>query len=203
MDTEVRAERGLNAPQAEGGLCRRLIQGEEAAYEELWRRFGPGLRRYATARLGGDEELAEDVAVQSLAAAVRSIRSFDPRRASLTVWVYGVARRVLIVELRGQRRRTAIPKSAEVNLETTRELAVDGDLASELTGRMEARRQVALLARHLSEAEMEVLLLSFVEEFDMKEVAHILGRSGRAVYSLLHRAKAKARERLVHDAAHG
>ena len=201
MDTDVSAERALTTLRADELLRRRLEQGDEAAYEELWHRFGPGLRRYATARLDGDDELAEDVAVQSLAAAVRNIRSFDPRRSTLAPWLYGIARRVLVAELRRQRRRTVVPKSAEVNIEATRDVAASGDLASDLAARLEAQREVALLARHLSDAEMEMLILHFVEEFSMKEIAHIVGRSERAVYSLLHRAKEKARERLAQDAA--
>jgi len=201
MDTDVSAERALTTLRADELLRRRLEQGDEAAYEELWHRFGPGLRRYATARLDGDDELAEDVAVQSLAAAVRNIRSFDPRRSTLAPWLYGIARRVLVAELRRQRRRTVVPKSAEVNIEATRDVAASGDLASDLAARIEAQREVTLLARHLSDAEMEMLILHFVEEFSMKEIAHIVGRSERAVYSLLHRAKEKARERLAQDAA--
>jgi RNA polymerase sigma-70 factor (ECF subfamily) len=201
MDIDVPTEQALSIVRAEESLRRRLEQGDAAAYEELWHRFGPGLRRYATARLGGDEELAEDIAVQSLAAAIRSIGSYNPRRSTLTPWLYGIARRVLVAELRRQRRRTVVPKSAEVDIETARDVAADGDLASDLAAQLEAQRKVTLLARHLSDAEMEVLILHFVEEFSMKEIAHIVGRSERAVYSLLHRAKEKARERLAQDVA--
>jgi len=182
-------------------LWRRLVQGDEAAYGELWRRFGPGLRRYAAARLDGDAELAEDIAVQTLAAAVSSVGRFRPRRPALAPWLYGVARRVLIAELRRQRRRAQVPRAAEVAMETARDLAGAGDLASDLAARLEAQRRVALLSRHLSEAEMEVLVLHFAEDLSMKEIAHIVGRSERAAYSLLHRAKEKARERLAQDGA--
>jgi len=201
MNTEIPAERGLTTPDVDVRLCGLLVQGDEAACEELWRRFGPGLRRYANARLGGDEELAEDIAVQSLAACVGSARSFNPRRSSLASWIYGVARRVLIAELRRQRRRTAVPRSAEIALDETHGIAAAGDLAAELAARLEARRKVTVLAGHLADAEMEALILHFVEEFSMREIARITGRSERAVYSLLHRAKEKARERLAHDAA--
>jgi RNA polymerase sigma factor (sigma-70 family) len=200
MDTEVSAEPGLRASQADERLRRRLEEGDEAAYEELWRRFAPGVRRYATARLGGDEELAEDIAVQTLSAAVGSVRSFNHRRSSFPLWLYGIARRVVIAELRMQRRSAQVPKSAEVDIEATRGIAADGDLASDLSAQLEARRKVTLLAGHLSDAEMEMLVLHFVEEFSVKEIAHLVRRSERAVYSLLHRAKVKARERLAHDA---
>jgi RNA polymerase sigma-70 factor, ECF subfamily len=201
MDTEVLTEQTLTRQRAEDSLCRRLAQGDTAAYEELWGRFAPGLLRFGTARLGGDKELAEDIALQTLAAAVRSLASFNPHRATLAQWLYGIIRRILIAELRKQRRRAEVPKSAEVNLEKVCSVAADGDLASDLAARLEAQRKALLLARHLSEAEMEILLLHYVEEFSLKEIAPIVGRSERAVYSLLHRAKVKARERLAQDDA--
>jgi DNA-directed RNA polymerase specialized sigma24 family protein len=42
-----------------------------------------------------------------------------------------------------------------------------------------------------------VLVLSSIEELSVKEIGRVVGRSERAVHSLLHRAKAKARERLA------
>ena len=75
----------------------------------------------------------------------------------------------------------------------------EGDLAREVTDRLAARRQVAELRSVLSELEMEVLTLQYVHRLSVREVAHIVGRSERAIDSLVHRAKAKARERLVND----
>ena len=47
---------------------------------------------------------------------------------------------------------------------------------------------------------MEVLVLHYVHQLSVAEIGVILKRSGRAVESLLHRAKPKARERLSEDA---
>ncbi len=202
MDREVRA--GLAPGEASGAdeqLWQRLKRRDEEAYGTLWRRFGPGLRRYALARLGGDEEGADDVVVQSMAAAIQSIASYNPRRSPLAPWLYGIARRVLIAEVRRQQRRASVPRSAQVTLEAAASLATGGDLASATTAHLEARRKAVLLASYLPAAEMEVLLLHFVEEFSAREIAHIIHRSEQAVYSLLHRATERARERLVQDEA--
>jgi len=184
------------APE-DAALVRRLRDGDEAGCEEFWQRFGARLVAFAAARLG-DEDWAEDVMAQSLAAAVSSIRSFDPRRSGLSAWVYGVARRVIQGELRKQRRRRSVPASAQVPLEANSDL-VSSAGADELSSRMEAARRVRLLASTLSPAEMEVLVLHFVDEFSVREIARIIGRSWRATDSLLYRAKEKARERLARD----
>jgi RNA polymerase sigma-70 factor (ECF subfamily) len=200
MDRGAARERVLTTGKAEEeSLARRLREGDEAAFGELWDRFGPRLVAYAATRLGGDRELADDVTAQSLAAAVKSFGRFSPERGSLSTWIYGVARRVIQGELRKQRRRRSVPASAEVSLEANADLVVGVDLESDLSSRVEAQRKVQILASALSSAEMEVLALHFVDEFSVKEIAQIVGRSWRAVDSLLYRAKEKARERLAAD----
>jgi DNA-directed RNA polymerase specialized sigma24 family protein len=75
----------------------------------------------------------------------------------------------------------------------------DDGAAGSSSARIDARRQVALLRAHLSDAEMDVLVLHCAHQFSVDEVAQIMGRSRRAINSLLHRARRKARERLSRD----
>ena len=60
-------------------------------------------------------------------------------------------------------------------------------------------RKAARLAELLTDMEMEVLVLHCVDEFSVREIAGTVGRSERAVDSLLHRARQKAREGLERD----
>jgi RNA polymerase sigma-70 factor, ECF subfamily len=200
MDNEIAHNRLASPPAGkEEGFLREVGKGDPAALKEFWQRFGPRIIAYSASRLGGDEDLAEEVMVQTLAAAVRSIGNFDGRRASLMAWVYGVARRTIGLELRRQRKRGAIPKTAQVPLDNVLEQTGNEKTDSDAVSRLEAQRQVRALAITLSPAEMEVLVLHFVEEFSVKEIAGIMGRSWRAIDSLLSRARQKARERLERD----
>ena len=92
-----------------------------------------------------------------------------------------------------------MPASAQVPLQHTPEAAVGDGGSAELAARLEAKRKVAMIAEVVSELEMEVLTLHLVEELSVKEIARVVGRSQRAVDSLLYRAKRKARERLEQD----
>jgi len=58
---------------------------------------------------------------------------------------------------------------------------------------------MARLRERLSQPELEVLLLFSVERLSEREIAHVVRRSERAVHSLLHQAKRKAREVLSAD----
>ncbi len=180
-------------------LVRGLKEAAPEAAQALCDRFGPKLFAFAAAHFPGDRELAQDIMVQALADAARSINRYDPRRSSFGAWLYGVARGQVLDELRRRRRRKAVPAAAQAPLETVAETADTADLAEAVTGRLHARRQVARLVEALSPTEFEVLVLNCLSKLSAREIAHVIGRSERAVHSLLHRARTKARERLAHD----
>ncbi len=178
-----------------------LLQGlREAAPEAvtlLCERFGPKLNRFAQAWLLGDGPAAEDVTVVALLDAVHNISRFDPRRSSFSTWLFGIARRKVQDELRRRRRRSSVPASSQVSVDTVAETAADEDMAEALSSRITAQQQVAKLAEVLSRLEYEVLVLSAAGELSAPEIGRIVGRSERAIHSILHRARKKARKRLT------
>jgi RNA polymerase sigma-70 factor (ECF subfamily) len=180
-------------------LVRGLREADPAACAELCQRFGPLIHRFAMARLGGDGQLAEDVMVQVLVGAARSARRFDPRKTTFSAWLYGIARREIYRELRSQTRLKSVPASAQVPLESTKEVSDGQDLAARSAARLDAQRQAARLAALLSRVEFDVLVLNCVEQLSAREIGQIVGRSERAVHSILHRARTKARETIGPD----
>ncbi len=200
MAAERASEQSLHPEDADGSLVRRLQVGDPAAQADLCRRFGPVLHRFATSRLAGDRDLAEDIMLEVLVDAVKNFRRFDPRRSTLSAWLHGIARHRLQRARRKQRRSRSVPDSALVPLDTLQELVSAPDPASRLAERLATRQQVSRLTRALTEVEMEVLVLRCLGELSTQEVARIVGRSERAVESLLLRAKQKAREELGTDA---
>jgi RNA polymerase sigma-70 factor (ECF subfamily) len=180
-------------------LVRGLRETDPAACAELCRRFGPQIHRFATARLSGDGHLAEDIMLQTLVDAARRAKRFDARKTTFSAWLYGIARREIYRELRRQSRRKSVPASAQVPLESTREMSNGEDLAGRSAARLDARRQVAGLAALLSRIEFDILVLNCVEQLSAREIGQIVGRSERAVHSILHRARTKARETIGPD----
>ncbi len=183
----------------EAELVRRLLAREPEAQAEVFARFAPGLFRFCTLHLAGDALTAEELVVETFAAAAHDIGRFDPRRATLTTWLYGIARRRVHQQLRLLRRRKSVPRSAEVPLEQVADAEAGDDPAEMLAAQLDAQRQVRRIAAVLSDLELEMLVLSAVERLSAREIGRIVRRSERAVHSLLHRARRKARERLVQD----
>lgn len=196
MAAETAPAQSIVSPEAEMDLARRLGQADASAHAELFRRFGPGLHGFAASRLAGDQQLAEEIAVQTLGAAVTTIRRFDPRKSTLRTWLYGIARRLVYIELRRQRRRRSVPPSAQLPITELPDLSDGDDMAASVTSRLDAQRRISELGHILSDTQMEVLTLHYVEQFSLQEIGRIMGRSRRAIDSLLTRARNKARERL-------
>jgi RNA polymerase sigma-70 factor (ECF subfamily) len=197
-EADLAQPQARSTEEANAALVRGLRERAPEACAQLYDRFAPGLHRFAVTRLG-DVETAEEVVVETMVSAVRDIRRFNPRRSSLAAWVYGIARRRVQMEIRRQRRRKSVPASVQVSTEAAREISDGGDLAASAAARLDSQRKVADLRNFLSHVEMEVLLLSCVEQLPAREVGQAIGRSERAVHSILHRAKRKARGRLVGD----
>ena len=197
-EADLAQPQARSSEEADAALVRGLRERAPEACAQLYNRFAPGIHRFAVTRLG-DVETAEDVVVETMVSAVRDIRRFNPRRSSLAAWLYGIARRRVQIEIRRQRRRKSVPASAQVSTEAVRETSDGRDLAATAAARLDAQRKVAHLRALLSDKEIEVLLLSCVEQLSAREIGQAIGRSERAVHSILHRARKKARERLVGD----
>jgi RNA polymerase sigma-70 factor (ECF subfamily) len=199
LEREETRRRQVSLADPESLFVERLRDGDRDAHAELCRRFGAAIYGFAASRAAGDEELAEEVMVQTLVDAVRNVRRFNPRRSTLAAWIYGIARRKIQGERRKRRRKKSVPGWAEVSLDTLGERADGGEVGDELAVRLEAQRRVRELSECLSDVEMEVVTMHYVDEFSLREIGQVIGRSEGAVESLLHRAKQKARERMVRE----
>ncbi len=180
-------------------LVESLRKADPIASAELCDSFGPRIHRFAAAQLRGDTQLAEEIMVLTMVDVVRQIHRFDAGRSTFSAWLYGMARRHIQRELRHRSRRKSVPAAVEVSLHSLSEQAATEDMAAALAERVDAQESVAKLRSHLSDFEMEILLLHYAHHLSVVEIGQIVGRSERAINSLLHRARQKARERLTNN----
>src|SRR3954462_11256236 len=76
--------------------------GDEAAMAQLWRATHPPLVRYLRGRIG---EGADDVAAAAWLDAARGLASFEGDDTDFRRWLFTIARRRLVDELRRRGRR--------------------------------------------------------------------------------------------------
>jgi RNA polymerase sigma-70 factor (ECF subfamily) len=142
--------------------------------DEVYRRFAPGVLGYARAQ-GADEpeDLAADVFVQ----VVRDLPRFKGDDHALRRWVFTIAHHRLVDHHRQRRRRP-------------RFVPADGvDVASPTLGGSDLVDPALLRAlRQLTRRQRDVVLLRFVADLPIADVARLLRRRQGAIKALQHRA---------------
>jgi RNA polymerase sigma-70 factor (ECF subfamily) len=145
---------------------------------------------YAAKRLGPDA--ASDVASQTFLEAFRNRDRYDPARANVRAWLYGIATNLIgkhrRSEVRGLRARARLGPAPAEEGHADR---VDARVSAEgLRGRL-----AGAIAR-LSDGERDVLLLVALADLTHEEVAAALDVPYGTVGSRLSRARKKVREAL-------
>ena len=163
--------------------------GDEAALETLYRRHLPSVWRYAYAQLAGDLHAAEDVVGETFLAAVREIGRLRPTGGSFGGWLIGIARHKIGTHRRRRRR-------GDVALGPQDEPADPAD-ASAPAAPLEAgelRRAVGAVMDVLPDDQRQTLEWKYVDGLSVREIAHRLDRTEKAVEATLYRARNGFRE---------
>src|SRR6267142_4233143 len=90
-------------------LARRLLAGDESAFEEFFTGYFPRVYRFACARLAGNEDAAEEVVQSTLIKAIDKLHTYRGEAALMT-WLCTFCRREIAAWLE----RTG--KTVEVSL---------------------------------------------------------------------------------------
>lgn len=175
-------------------LVRRMLRGDEAAFEEFFASSFAGLFRFARVRLG-DESAAEEVAQATLCKAVRKLHTYRGE-AALFSWLCTFCRREISDYLT---RSGRAPEGIGLVLDlpevwASLESFVDADGPDHELRRRELAGWVRITLDHLPPRYGRVLELKYLEELSVKDIATQLETSPKAVESLLGRARGAFRE---------
>jgi RNA polymerase sigma-70 factor (ECF subfamily) len=175
--------------RSERELVRRMLSGDEKAFDEFFADYFPRLFRFAVLRLR-DQDAAEDVVQSSLIAAVRNLGSWRGE-ATLFTWLCTICRREISAwEKRTSRRVTVSLAEDDPNLRAALESigaaaeAPDAGLARADTGRI-----VQLVLDHLPPRYSRALEWKYLEDLSVDDIAGRLQCTPKAAESLLTRAR--------------
>jgi len=163
---------------------RRLVtlvrEGYETAFEEIVRRYGKPLSRYAASIVGGR---SEDVTQDAFSKALLALRR-DDAEIELRPWLFRIVRNTALNDLRDS------PPSPEVLAEA---LAGGANPAEEL----ERREELADLMKRLQalpEPQRAAIVMRELEGLGHEEIAAALGLTGGGARQAIYRARQALRD---------
>ncbi|MBN1659605.1 MAG: sigma-70 family RNA polymerase sigma factor [Anaerolineae bacterium] len=170
-----------SSASTEARLIELAKQGEEYAIVELYRRNVDVIYRYIRARVC-DDLVAEDLTAQVFLKVLEGLPGYQVLDRPFRAWLYRIAYARTVDYYRRQNRRQ------EVGLPET--LPARGPQpGDELEAEAEWATAINLVAQ-LTEDQQDVIVLRFIGEMSLAEIAETLGKTPGAVKSLQHRALA-------------
>jgi RNA polymerase sigma factor (sigma-70 family) len=155
-------------------------RGDEAAWTDLYLDLIPVLTGYL---VGQGCRAADDVAAETVLQVVRDLHRFDGDESAFRSWVFTIAHHRLIDARRYDAVRPAVATEDQV-LERHAPVADEEDAAFAQLGRSEIEHLVAAATPE----QRDVLLLRYVADLTLHEVAEVLGKEYNAVKALHRRA---------------
>lgn len=202
-------ESAPQAPTSDEELVERARRRDASAWSQIFDSHYGDIYRYARARIFDDDAAAEDLASSVFVEAIASIESFEYRGKPLLVWLYRIARNLVV----NHQRKTLSPRgrvsdaakslgrhivsrldslSSESRGRVVRDELVATDDPSELAAKLDLREAI----QHLPDQQREVVALRYLVGLSTPEIGETMGKSASAVYSLEARALNSLRRRM-------
>jgi RNA polymerase sigma-70 factor (ECF subfamily) len=156
----------------------------------LYHRYLPTVWRYACGQLAGNLAAAEDVVSETFLAAVRQVGRLAPGGGTVGGWLLGIARH----KVGDVRRRAGRTPAAEPGAADTGPAAPPADDPLASVEATETRGQVVAVLDTLPDDERQALEWKYLDGLSVREIAGRLGRTEKAVESVLFRARQSFRK---------
>jgi RNA polymerase sigma-70 factor, ECF subfamily len=171
-------------------LVIRLQAGDEGAFDELYESHIDRIYGYLRVALGDAYE-AEDAAQEVFIRVLEALPRFVMRDVPFRVWLFRIVRNYTINHIERQR-RLDLAEPVEIN----RRLERRGQTVAAQTLEQLGDTDLLRLIERLPIVQRQVIVLRFVLDFTVAEVAEILGRSPGAVSQLQRRGFSIIRSRV-------
>jgi RNA polymerase sigma-70 factor (ECF subfamily) len=185
---------------ADRALARRILAGDERAFEALFDEFFPRLYRYAVAHLNGDKEAARDVVQETFRKAIERLDTYRGE-AALYGWFCRICHNVLVDHCRARSRMgttfTTIEDHGEIRAVLDALSAPVSTQPEDRATHRDVRRLVQAALDHLPPRYGDALAWKYVEGLSVREIAGRLKLSAKATESLLTRARNAFRDSIT------
>lgn len=165
----------------------RAIRGDEAAMRQLWSRHAPHIDVVVRRLVGGDPDLAADIAQEVWIQIFRALPTYRGD-AQFSTWAHRIAVNRTLNALRSRRRIAAMETEVEE----------DSAIEEPDTDRPFLAASIEAATAQLSPGARTVFVLHDIEGYTHEEIAERLGITSGGSKSQLFKARAKLRQLLAH-----
>ncbi|WBB63969.1 sigma-70 family RNA polymerase sigma factor [Streptomyces sp. WMMC500] len=188
---ERRDEGVTGALPADTELVARMRTGDDSAYEELYQRHAPAVRRYARTCCR-DSHTADDLTAEVFARTLQAVRGGAGPETAVRAYLLTTVRRVAAAWTKTAKREQLVDDFADFATRAARPASDHDtlDLGADVRAMHEAEQSMAVQAfRSLPERWQTVLWHTTVEDESPSQVAPLLGLTANATAVLAHRAR--------------
>lgn len=134
----------------------------------------------------GNVQLAEDITQETFIKAWQKSDKFDITKGSLKTWLYTIARNLLIDYLRKAKNHTESINEFE---EIKSAISIEKDAEQALL-----REEMLKSLKSLNQSDEDLIIMRFINELEIKEMAQILNKPENTVKVAIHRAVNKLKK---------
>ena len=176
-------------------LVDRLLRGDSRAFEQFFNEYYPKLYRFVKRRIPQDAAAAEDIAQGTLCRALEGLRGYRGE-AALFTWLCTLCRREMSARWDENRAWSVAPRLAEDDpaIRAALESLIAQTDPLRAADREQVRESILAALDYLPAPYGDILEWKYLRDMSMAEIARRLGRSPKAVESLLTRAREAFRE---------
>jgi RNA polymerase sigma-70 factor (ECF subfamily) len=176
-------------------LVDRLLRGDARAFDQFFNEYYPKLYRFVKRRIPQDAAAAEDIAQGTLCRALEGLRGYRGE-AALFTWLCTLCRREMSARWDENRAWSAAPPLVEDDpaIRAALESLIVQTDPLRAADREQVRESILAALDYLPAPYGDILEWKYLRDMSMAEIGRRLGRSPKAVESLLTRAREAFRE---------
>ena len=183
-----------------------IRQGDKTAFAALVERYQKPLFAYL-GKMTLPQAIAEEIAQETFIRAWQARETFDSERASISTWLFTIARRLALNELDRASRRLEISDlqggaGSDVGSITSEHEDTNQAMPQALLQQSEVQQALWRALKRLTSHDRSLLALAYLNELEFSAIAEIEGIPVGTVKSRLHRIRQQLKNTLNGDAFH-